>query len=107
MEIIQKMNNEEKKKRAAKTTRRQYELYLEELNANKVFRENKFDGTRPNIIEESWENLSHKLNASGGPVKSVQEWKRVHFNNKLIYNLMLINIYYVYLCRYLHIGSPK
>jgi len=101
------MNNEEKKKRAAKTTRRQYELYLEELRANKAFRENKLDATRPNIIEESWENLSHKLNASGGPVKSLQEWKRVHFNNELIYNLIL-NIYYVvYLHRYLHIGNPK
>jgi len=78
------MDKEEKKKRAAKTTRRQYEMYLEELRANKAFRENKFDATQPNIIDESWQKLCNKLNASGGPVKSVQEWKRIHFNNKLI-----------------------
>lgn len=85
------MDKKEKKKRAAKTTRRQYELYLEELRVNKALRENKFDATQPNIIDESWQKLCEKLNASGGPVKSTQEWKRVNFN-KLIYNL-LHNIY--------------
>jgi len=74
---MKKMNNEEKKKRTGKTTSKQYELYLEELRTNKAFKENQLDETRPNIIEESWKNLTKKLNASGGPVKTVQEWKRI------------------------------
>lgn len=55
------MDKREKKKRAAKTTRRQYELYLEELRVNKALRENEFDATQPNIIDESWQKLCEKL----------------------------------------------
>lgn len=92
------MNNcEEKKKRAAKTTRKQYEIYLEELRVNEAFRENKLDATQPNIIEDSWQNLCQKLNASGGPVKSVQEWKRVNFNNKSICNLTLHLMFIIFI----------
>lgn len=79
---------------------------MEELRANKAFRENKLDAIQPNIIDESWQNLCKKLNASGGPVKLIQEWKRVKFNNKSVYTL-LYNIYYDHLYRYLHTGNPK
>lgn len=67
----------QKEKRSKKTTRGQYELYLSELTHNKAFRENKFDGTDPDIIENTWKSLCEKLNACGGPQKSVQQWKRV------------------------------
>lgn len=74
--VLQNMNSAEKK-RSSKTTRGQYELYLDELSTNKHFRDNKFDATNPDIIENTWQGLCIKLNALGGPVKSVPEWKRV------------------------------
>lgn len=68
-----------KNTRLSKTTRRQYEIYLNELRTNKPFRENKFDGSDPDIIQRTWQNLVSKLNASGGPVRDITGWKRVTF----------------------------
>lgn len=65
------------KKRSSRTTHQQYKIYLEEIRINKPLRENKFDASQPDIIQDSWKNLCERLNASGGPIKSIQEWKRV------------------------------
>lgn len=73
-----------KRPRAGKTTRVQYTLYLDVLRENKQFRENKFDANQPNLIEETWEKLARALNASGGPVRCVKEWKRVIFKHSVI-----------------------
>ncbi|CAG9769224.1 unnamed protein product [Ceutorhynchus assimilis] len=67
----------EKGKRAGKTTRAQYQIYLDELQTNNFFRESKFDASDPDILKRTWEELSVKLNASGGPIREVAGWKRV------------------------------
>lgn len=70
-------NQTPKRPRAGKTIRGQYILYIEHLKSNKAFRENKFDANQPHIIEETWEKLVQLLNASGGPIRNVKEWKGV------------------------------
>ncbi|KAB0803243.1 hypothetical protein PPYR_00213 [Photinus pyralis] len=62
-----------KKARSSKITAGQYSLYLEELQANESFRTNKFKN--PSILDETWNSLAVKLNAAGGPIKTVPQWK--------------------------------
>ncbi|KAF5272394.1 hypothetical protein FQR65_LT17415 [Abscondita terminalis] len=72
------MANISKPARARKTTRYiQYELYLEEVEVNQAFRDNKFDGSNPNLLSESWKKLTNKLNAVGGAIHTTAGWKRV------------------------------
>lgn len=75
---------EDKKKRCPKTTRQQYMLYLEEVENNEAFRNNKFSPEDSTILETTWENLTTSLNSSGGPQKPTAAWKRVIQCFKLI-----------------------
>lgn len=70
------MTNENKRKRQQKTTRQQYEIYLAELENNKDFRENVFSPNNPSVLKETWEKITVRLNAAGGPIKDVASWKR-------------------------------
>ncbi|CAH0553779.1 unnamed protein product [Brassicogethes aeneus] len=68
--------NESRKKRTPRTSRIQYQLYLDELETNEAFRENKFNNENPQVLKKSWEALCTKLNATGGAIKSIPDWKR-------------------------------
>lgn len=68
---------ENKKKRSTKTTRQQYAIYLEELEASSLIRNNKFDPAHPEVLDQSWDLLSLKLNSCGGPTRITSQWKRV------------------------------
>nr|XP_022911052.1 uncharacterized protein LOC111422078 [Onthophagus taurus] len=65
------------KRRRVRTTQNQYELYINMLETNKYFRENKVTPDHPNELTKCWEDLVNSLNSSGGPQKSLNEWKRV------------------------------
>ncbi|KAF5281737.1 hypothetical protein FQR65_LT14577 [Abscondita terminalis] len=65
------------KKRKMKTTPEQYKLYLEMLESNIHFRENKVTPDNPTTVSDCWEKLKNNLNCSGSPHRSVPEWKRV------------------------------
>ncbi|CAH1103804.1 unnamed protein product [Psylliodes chrysocephalus] len=60
-----------------KTTPDQYRLYLEMLESNVHFRENKIAPDNPTGLTDSWEKLGKSLNGSGGPQRNIAEWKRV------------------------------
>lgn len=77
MSNIENISENLKRKRQPKTSRRQYELYLSELENNEIFRSNTILPANPNILKESWDKLIEKLNASGGPIRDVTGWKRV------------------------------
>jgi hypothetical protein len=71
---------EEKSHRSPRTTRQQFCIYLDELEKNQTLQSN--DGQLPDIVEESWSSLCDKLNSSGGPRKTMSEWKKVNRNRK-------------------------
>lgn len=75
------------KKRKRKTSDEQYELYLNEMENDYVFRSGTINPTLgENYIENKWKSLVNKLNASGnGPQLPVEEWKRVFFIKKNVY----------------------
>lgn len=75
-----------KRKRQQKTSRRQYKLYLSELENNEIFRNNTISPANVNTLQDTWVKLNEKLNASGGSVRDVTGWKRV------------INIRYILYC---------
>ncbi|KAF2889498.1 hypothetical protein ILUMI_16675, partial [Ignelater luminosus] len=65
------------RKRKMKTSGTQYELYVEMLESNAYFRENKITPDHPNDVSEGWEMLIKHLNASRGPQKTLPKWKSV------------------------------
>lgn len=60
-----------------KTTPEQYKLFVDMLESNTHFRENKVTPDKPTALTDCWQLLIKSLNASGGPQRSLQEWKRV------------------------------
>jgi hypothetical protein len=79
-----------KRKRSAKISPRQYQIYLEELQDNEAVRLNKFNPKNPDILDETWNSLTLKLNAAGGPIKTVQQWKEVSVLTFASYILLII-----------------
>ncbi|KAK5646362.1 hypothetical protein RI129_004826 [Pyrocoelia pectoralis] len=67
----------DKKKRSAKTTRQQYCLFIEEVQTNKAFRNNKYNPEKPDVLETTWEELTNNLNSTGGPQHSTKQWKSI------------------------------
>jgi hypothetical protein len=65
-------------KRSGKTIHQQYCLYLGELEKNAAFRTNKYSPNNPDVLDNTWEELAIKLNSSGGPKRTVVQWKKVH-----------------------------
>lgn len=63
--------------RMSKTTPQQYGMYLNELQQNPYFRENKIKPDHPEAVKTAWANLVTKLNACGGPMKDIAGWKKV------------------------------
>lgn len=68
-----------KRRRGEKTTYEQFELYLQFMEGDPVFRSGILN---PNVdrhhVEKKWILLKERLNCLGsGPVLSVQEWKKV------------------------------
>lgn len=64
------------RKRSTKISQQQ-QLFIEEMRGNEMLRNNKFDPSHPNGIPDAWKSLAQKLNSSGGPIKSVEAWKKV------------------------------
>lgn len=71
----------ERKKRSGKTTKAQYNYYVDYLTRNEVLRTNKNTPEHPKGVEEAYEDLKNNLNAMGGPVRSVNAWKKVRLMN--------------------------
>lgn len=68
----------ERQKRTTKTSRAQYEVYLNCLLGNELFKNNKFGSKNPNLLKKKhWKELTTLLNSAGGPKKDVDSWKRV------------------------------
>jgi hypothetical protein len=53
------------KKRAGKTIRAQYEIYLNYVQSNDLFRSNKFDPKNPAFLQNCWKELCDLLNSTG------------------------------------------
>jgi hypothetical protein len=88
-------SNGGKRKRSAKICPGQYEIYFEELQNNEAFRINKFNPNNPDILDETWNSLTLlKLNAAGGPIKTVEHWKEVSVPIFASYDSFLIIINY-------------
>lgn len=68
-----------KRKRSKNTTAQQFELYLEAMEGDYVFRSNTINPSLPpNYLNHKWEELTAKLNGVGdGPALTVDEWKKV------------------------------
>lgn len=52
---------EEKKKRSNKTSRSQYEIYLNELENNMLFRENKYSADEPDYLKKNLEKFGSEI----------------------------------------------
>lgn len=55
---------------------------MEELQNNVAFRNNKYNPQTPDILEHTWENLTLKLNSTGGPQRNLGQWKKVFIDWK-------------------------
>lgn len=75
-------------KRSGKTIQQQYLIYINELEKNAAFRTNKYSPSNPNILDDSWEELVIKLNSTGGPRRTVPQWKKVSFVGILRIHIM-------------------
>lgn len=103
---------EEKKKRSNKTSRSQYEIYLNELENNMLFRENKYSADEPDYLKKTWKSLAQKLNSSGGPVKDEASWKKVSYtyyknNYSFCKNEFVKFLLHVHIFRHFQIGSSR
>jgi hypothetical protein len=65
------------KKRAGKTIRAQYEIDLNYLQSNDLFRSNKFNPKNPAFLQNCWKELCGLLNSTVGPTRDEDGWKRV------------------------------
>ncbi|KAI8116179.1 hypothetical protein CVS40_11713 [Lucilia cuprina] len=60
------------------TTNEQWELILEHVNNNpNLARGVPVFGSNRKEIDDSWEQLTQKVNANGPPQKESKEWKKV------------------------------
>lgn len=79
------MSQTEKKSR---TTRQQYEIYLEELRIST----NLSGKIILMPVSQTSSKIHEKLNESGGPIKSIQEWKKVrnkYFESTVFFNILV------------------
>lgn len=76
-------NKLKKRKRTKNTSQEQYEIYVNLLESDYVFRSGTFDPTLgENYIENKWQDLCTLLNSmDGGPHLTVDEWKKVYIKN--------------------------
>jgi len=67
-----------KKTRAPKVSTRQIEYLVIYMQNHAAFATNKLLGAQGKIIhDKQWQDLTEKLNSIEGPIKTVENWKKV------------------------------
>jgi len=75
--LFQNLQEKEAKTKKKRASFEQLEIYIDYISNNPDFLAAKNTSKNPKFDEETWAELSNKLNSQKGATKTAKEWKQV------------------------------